>query len=522
LHSLIFLQRVDLIKGHILEFLMDHLSRAARRGAADLSFLTDALPRGDRRITTSIVQAIRDAIAAGRLRPGDRLPSTRSLAGVLRVSRGVFTSAYEQLGAEGHVEARHGSGVYVTAVAVFPAPPMSTRPRPSILARLARFSPPLVDGPLPPSVIDLRPCRPAVDLIAAAPWRRTWAWAASRPASADYGPPAGEPAMREAIAGHLRRARGFAAGPEDLVITAGAAEAFHLIARLLVRPGDHVAVEDPGYPMARLAFEAAGATVVPVGVDESGLKVDALKRARLVYVTPSHQFPSGARMTLARRRQLLAWAEDHDVIVIEDDYDGEFRFDGPPLPPLASLAGAERVVYVGTFSKTLTPTVRLGFVAAPELAVALAQRKAELNYHVGRIPQLALSRFIEEGELDRHIARVRRAYALRRAALLEAIHALSLQAQGVDAGLHVVLPLVPCAVAQPIADACHDRGLAVAPLSRYALTKVPPALVLGFAAEPPERLRAGAKLLKDVLDQTLRGNYVSTGAAIDWFSSSGT
>jgi GntR family transcriptional regulator/MocR family aminotransferase len=179
--------------------------------------------------------------------------------------------------------------------------------------------------------------------------------------------------MREAIAGHLRRARGLAAGPDDLVITAGAAEAFHLIARLLVRPGDHVAVEDPGYPMARLAFEAAGGVVVPVGVDKSGLKVDALKRARLVYVTPSHQFPTGVRMTLARRRQLLAWAEDHDALVVEDDYDGEFRFDGPPLPPLASLAGAERVAYVGTFSKTLTPTVRLGFVAAPQLAMALAQ-----------------------------------------------------------------------------------------------------------------------------------------------------
>ena len=310
--------------------------------------------------------------------------------------------------------------------------------------------------------------------------------------------------MQEAIAGHLRRARGLATRPEDLVITAGAAEAFHLIARLLIRPGDHVVVEDPGFPMARLAFEAAGAKIVPVGVDDSGLKVDALKRARLVYVTPSHQFPTGARMTLARRRQLLVWAENHDAIVIEDDYDGEFRFDGPPLPPLASLPGAERVAYVGTFSKTLSPTVRLGFVAAPQLAEALAQRKAELNYHVGRIPQLALSRFIEEGELDRHIARVRRAYAARRAALLEAIHTHSFRAQGVDAGLHIVVPLTPRAVAESVADACHDLGLAIAPLSRYALVKASPALVLGFAAEPPERLYAGAKLLKEALDRVER------------------
>jgi GntR family transcriptional regulator / MocR family aminotransferase len=473
-----------------------------RKAASDLSFLAAAPLKGERRVAAAIVRAIREAIETGRLKPGDRLPSTRSLAGVLSLSRGVLASAYEQLVAEGHVEARRGSGAYVAAMAVVRAPRTPPHLANAIVAHITRFVPPLVDEPFPAEIIDLRPCRPAADLVPMAPWRRAWAWASSRPASPDYGPSEGEPALREAVAGHVRRARGFEVRPEDLVVTAGAVEAFHLLARLLLRPGDRVAVEDPGYPMARSAFAAAGATIVPAPVDDGGLIVERLEDARLVYVTPSHQFPTGVRMTLARRRELLAWAETRDALIIEDDYDGEFRFDGPPLPPLASLPGAERVAYVGTFSKTLTPAVRLGFVAAPLLAAALARRKAELNYHAGVIPQLALSRFIEEGELDRHIARARRTYAERRWALREAIEerASGLEAQGAEAGLHVVLPLPRHARAEPIAAACRERGLAVAPLSRYALAQAPPSLVLGFAAEPPERLRAGAEILVDVLD----------------------
>lgn len=478
------------------------MPHGSRKAASDLSFLDTASLKGERRLAAAIVRAIRDAIETGRLRPGDRLPSTRSLAGVLSVSRGVLASAYEQLSAEGHVEARRGSGAYVAAMGVVRASRTPPHLGNTIIAHITRFLPPPVDEPLPTAMIDLRPCRPAADLVPVAPWRRVWAWAASRSTSPDYGPSAGEPTLREAVAGHVRRARGFAVRPEDLVITAGAAEAFHLLARLLLRPGDRVAVEDPGYPMARSAFTTAGAAIVPVPVDEGGLNVERLNDARLVYVTPSHQFPTGVRMTLARRRQLLAWAEANDALIIEDDYDGEFRFDGPPLPPLASLPGAERVAYVGTFSKTLTPAVRLGFVAAPQLAEALAQRKAELNYHAGVIPQLALSRFIEDGELDRHIARARRTYAERRSALLDAIdeRAPDLQARGAEAGLHVVLPLPLYTIAEPIAVACRERGLAVVPLSRYALAEAPPALVLGFAAEPPNRLRAGAEILVDVLD----------------------
>lgn len=477
-------------------------SYESRKAPSDLFFLAVAAFKGERRLAAAIVRNIRGAIETGRLKPGDRLPSTRSLAGVLSVSRGVLASAYEQLVAEGHVEARRGSGAYVAAMGVVRPPRTPPHLSNSIATHIQRFLPPPVDEPLPAAVIDFRACRPAANLVPAAPWRRAWAWAASRPASSDYGPSAGEPALREAIADHVRRARGFDVRPEDLVVTAGAVEAFHLLARLLLRPGDRVAVEDPGYPMARSAFAAAGATIVPAPVEEGGLNVERLDNARLVYVTPSHQFPTGVRMTLARRRQLLAWAEANDALVIEDDYDGEFRFDGPPLPPLASLPGAERVAYVGTFSKTLTPAVRLGFVAAPQLAEALAQRKAELNYHAGVIPQLALSRFMEEGELDRHIARARRTYAERRSALLNAIdeRAPDLQAQGAEAGLHVVLPLPRHAIAEPIAITCRERGLAVVPLSKYALAEAPPALVLGFAAEPPDRLRAGAEILVDALD----------------------
>jgi GntR family transcriptional regulator / MocR family aminotransferase len=208
------------------------------------------------------------------------------------------------------------------------------------------------------------------------------------------------------------------------------------------------------------------------------------------------------RLTLSRRRALLAWAEAHDAFVIEDDYDGEFRFDGPPLPPLASLPGAERVAYVGTFSKVLAPSLRLGYVISPQLSHPLAMRKAELNYQVCAVSQLALSRFIDDLHLDRHVARVRRVYAARRAALLDALRDVwrDRPVMGLEAGLHACLPLKHGENAEAIVQACFERQVAVADASVYALRgPYAPALVLGYAAYPTETLRAAARVLASVM-----------------------
>ncbi|MGH3717211.1 MAG: PLP-dependent aminotransferase family protein, partial [Micromonosporaceae bacterium] len=319
--------------------------------------------------------------------------------------------------------------------------------------------------------------------------------------TAGYGDPAGHPELREAIARYVGVSRAVRAGADDVLVTHGAQQALDLVGRVLIAPGDRVAVEQPGYPPARQLFGSLGARVVGVPVDAEGLVVDALPSdARLVYVTPSHQFPLGTAMSLARRTALLEWAARRGAVIVEDDYDSEFRFSDRPLAPLQSLDRDGRVVYVGTFSKTLLPMLRLGFLVAPaSLRAALRTAQRLTILHAEYAGQAALARFIDSGELPRHVRKATRVYAARHALIVAALErdfAEWLDPVPSAAGLHLCARLRPGATIdlEAALSYARRRGVAVEELARYGPGE-PGGVVIGYGAIPTERVRPGLALL---------------------------
>lgn len=452
-----------------------------------------------------------DAILDGRLRPGERLPPTRELARRLNVSRNTVSAAYERLTAEGLLVARVGSGTYVGQAPVGhvrDVPEGAIRPRP-VWDGLVEASD---DAEAP--TYDFRMGKPDAALFPLPVWRRLLAaeWRASTIRTAGYGAPAGHHGLREAIARSTGLSRSVRARGDDVVVTQGAQQAFDLIGRVLVEPGDIVAVEDPGYPPVRDLFRSLGARVVPVPVDREGLEVEALPDgARLVHVTPSHQFPLGTPMSLARRAALLDWAGRHDAVIVEDDYDSEFRFSDRPLDPLHSLDRAGRVLYVGTFSKTLLPMLRVGFLVAPaSLRPALCAAKRLSDWHGEPVTQAALARFIDSGELARHVRKATRTYAARHELIAEALAgdlAAWLDPVPSTAGLHlcaVLKPDVSVDIPSVLARA-GERGVAAQSLAKYGDEVSLQGVVLGYGAIPTERVQAGlAHLAKAFKDETKR------------------
>ena len=274
--------------------------------------------------------------------------------------------------------------------------------------------------------LNFQACRPSLEAFPQKAWRRAAADAASRLPKSDYGDPQGELELRIAIAAYLCRARGLDVNAEEIIITNGAIQAMFLIANLYLSPEATVAFEDPGYPLARQTFEMTGAKILATPVDEQGLCVDKLPRdggnIKFVYVTPSHQFPSGARMSIQRRQQLLEWAKRNNALILEDDYDGEFRYDIAPLPPMAAMSASGFVIYMGTFSKTLFPSLRLGFAAGPKALIKeMISYRAVTDYQTNSLTQLTLASFIESGEFEKHVHRMRRIYAKKRLCLRNAI-----------------------------------------------------------------------------------------------------
>src|SRR5919197_6297048 len=355
---------------------------------------------GRRDLTVEIYRQLRQAILEGRLPPGDRLPPTRELARRLGVSRGTVTLAYDQLADEGYVSSRVGAGTFVSdhaaaypgragseGGALRPRPVWDTMPLPALFGRLAEF--------------DFRSGLPDARLFPFPRWRRLLAQELHAKVAdiGIYADPAGYHGLRRAIARHLGVARAVRASAEDVVVTNGTQQAVDLVARVLLAPGDQVAVEDPSYGPPRRLLASLGARVAGVPVDDQGLVVDAIPPGtRLVYVTPSHQFPLGVTMSLPRRLALLAWAKRHDAAVVEDDYDSEFRYGGRPIEPLQAMDMGERVVYIGSFSKTMLPSLRLGFVVAPaSLRTALRAAKFVADWHTPLPTQAALARFLDEG-----------------------------------------------------------------------------------------------------------------------------
>jgi GntR family transcriptional regulator/MocR family aminotransferase len=461
--------------------------------------------RGDR--ADRIYRQLRDAIRDGRLRRGERLPATRDLAVQLAVSRTTVTVAYERLTAEGYLAARVGAGTYVAALPAGPrrseAREARTAARPTAVWRGIRD--PLWTEPRP-IAYDFSAGTPDPALFPVEQWRRLVAGELRGGIlrSAYYADPAGLKRLREALARHLGVARSVDAVADDILIASGAQQAFDLVGRVLIERGDVVAVEDPGYPPVRQLFETLGARVVPVPVDEHGIRVDLLPRgARLVYVTPSHQFPTGSVLSLDRRTALLAWASANDAVILEDDYDSEYRFADRPLDPLQSLDREGRVVYVGTFSKTMLPALRLGFlVAPPSLMPALRSAKRLTDWHNDYVTQAAMARFVDSGGFARHVRQATKAYGERQRRIVEQVGALLGDRMHVIpsvAGLHLCLVPADGSGAfdgeRVVADAAAS-GVAVQSLGRFTVARpAAEGLLLGFGSIAPDDVPDGLRLL---------------------------
>ncbi len=467
-----------------------------------------------------LYDGLRAAIVGGRVTPGTRLPSTRALAEALGVSRSTITSSFAQLHSEGYLQATTGSGTYVCndLPDESAAAHLRRTPRPDGASiRLSTYGALLSEaGPLePPRVagtIDFRDGRPAFDRFPFDEWRRCIAAAARREGAwLDYRPdPAGHPPLREAIAEYLGRARAVGCSADDVVIVSGSQQAIDITARVLIEPGDVVALEEPGYLGAQRTFAANGADLRAIPVDGDGIRVDLLATnaagARLVYVTPSHQFPLGVVLSSERRRQLLAWAEDAGAVIVEDDYDSAYRYEGRPIPALFGLDRSERVVYVGTFSKTMFPALRVGYVVVPAaLREVVLAAKAFSDRQSPILEQRALATFMADGGFERHLRRMRILYRARRAALLAALRYYignDVEVLGDRAGMHLVARL-PVGDSRAFAARALAAGVALMSTEAHHLhASVPGEFIFGFAEHDETTMDDGiarlGRLLRDV------------------------
>ena len=461
-------------------------------------------------LSRQLYQALRERILDGRLVSRTRLPATRDLAALLGISRNTVTRAFDQLYAEGYVEGRVGDGTYVAELSTarpVPLPPAGPAPGPALQRLQEHHLPPPVTGAPRAFRIGV----PAFDLFPFETWARLQArfWRKPSPARLGYGDPAGDWSLRELIAAYLRSSRGVSCDPAQVVITCGAQQAISLCAQLLVQPGDRVAIENPGYRAAGHAFAVAGAELCGVPVDNDGLDCAALARledCRLAYVTPSHQYPTGVTLSLARRLELLEWAERRDGWIVEDDYDGEYRYSGTPLAPLAALDRQGRVIYVGTFCKITFPALRLGYlVLPPALAESFARRRALDMRHSEIGTQAVMAEFIAAGHFQRHVRRMRLAARARRDALLrdwpEAIPGCA-PMPPVDAGLHLCVRVDGLARERELVNSARTAGVELNGLSEYWLENSPEpvdnraGLVLGFAAVPEAQIAEAISTLR--------------------------
>lgn len=464
---------------------------------------------GSRGRIKSLHRQLKQAILMGRIGKAHRLPSARDLAAYCGLSRNSVTTIYELLQAEGLIAAKRGSGYFV--VDLLPDKAAAGRAGADRMTPPAGFAslgpaPKLLSGAVTPSRFNFQLGLPEQPQ---GPFLETWRSLSARALrlltrnSPFYGHPEGEAELRAAVAAHVSAARAVVCEPDDIIITAGAQQAFDLIAHCLVTPGETVvAVETPGYPPVIALFRALGAKIMPVPVDADGLRVDLLPTdARIIYVTPAHQFPLGGILSLERRRALLSFAHERGAVVIEDDYDGEFRFDRRPLDALQMLDDGRSVCFVGTFSKTLFPGLRLGFLIAPRWCRDhLIARKQESDWHCNLLGQHTLAAFIREGHMGRHVRRMRDLYAERRA-LIEAALGTDLspwlERVAGSAGLHVSARFRHPADDRAISARLVALGIHCEALSAYSLTPVSPSgLAFGYGAIGAERIGEGLKLLE--------------------------
>ncbi|RQO63395.1 PLP-dependent aminotransferase family protein [Paucibacter sp. KBW04] len=511
---------------------------------ATLSLEPDGL-RLDRRLglANSLHAQLKQKILLGQLAAAQRLPASRELAQRLGVSRNTVLRAYEQLMAEGLLEGHVGAGCFVAQLRREPAASSApirapalrrniertaAEPSSELWSRLSGFQP--TPAALP-GQRGLRWGLPAQDKFPHVLWSRLQQrfWRRHPELASGYADPAGLPRLRELIAAYLNSSRGLACSAEQVLLTAGSQQAIAMAALALLKPGERVAMESPGYRSAAAALGLSGAKVVPVPLDAEGMRLgalEALRDCRLAYITPSHQFPSGVVMSAQRRLDLLAWAQRHQAYLLEDDYDGEYRYAGVPLAPLASLAGAEqRVLYVGTFSKLLFPGLRLGYLVAPTAWVpTLAKLRSVLDRQSSIVDQYVLADFIEEGHFLRHVRRMRRTASARCAAFLRAWErefgtTLVLPSANVEAGLQLLLRLPNPHWERRLVQAAQTLGLEIGGLRQVGglpAHSQEAGLVLGFASTPEAQIETTvtelARCWRPVLAELRRENG---GLALD-------
>jgi len=450
----------------------------------------------------------RQGILTGRFRRAERVPSTRELSLALDVSRSTVTQAYDQLIAEGYLESSRGSGTFVCHELpdelLRPSHKQVHRSEEAPEPRLSRYGAGLTDDfsypRLPSGFIGFTQWRPDLSHFPIAIWRKLVMrrLRSATPELFDYADQsAGYGPLREEISAYVSRSRAVRCTPQQVVIVNGSAQGIDLCVRLLLEPGDEVAIENPGYHGAHRIFAGYGARLRPARIDENGIVIrDLGKKARVVYVTPSHQFPTGVAMSLARRLELIEWARQHNAVLMEDDYDSEYRYSGPPLPALQGLATGVAVIYIGTFSKVMFPSLRIGYVIAPPSLVARLRRAKWLADRHTPVPeQAALADFIAEGHLERHIRRMRRLYGERRDALVESLERHfgdRVQIRGDAAGMHVLVRFQ----GERIAERAAEAKVQLISSAAYYLTEPPPGeFVLGFSAIGERSIREGIRRL---------------------------
>jgi len=491
-----------------------------------MEFTVKLDPHASHPLHQQLYQELRCSILSGRLSAGQRLPSTRALAKTLGLSRATVTQSYEQLTSEGYLQPVIGSGTSVStqlpdellqAPSVKPARQLrqtqAAKPRPQPAIKLSSYGTKLAEfvqePEIPEHVINFRYCRPAVDHFPVETWRRLLLrhCRAGEHELLDYAEGGrGYAPLREALARYLARARAVNCTPEQIIIVNGSQQALQLCAQVLVDRGDVVAIEEPGYLGARQAFLMHGARLHPVPVDEAGLQLEALpdQAAKLLYVTPSHQFPTGAVLSLPRRLELLAWAEKTGALLIEDDYDSEFRYGGRPVPSLQGLTQSENVLYVGTFSKVLFPALRVGYLVVPQALASVFERaKWLMDRHTPTLEQGALADFINEGYLERHLRRMRTLYDQRRQTLVRALQShfgKDVTILGENSGLHLTIRLRTKWTDAEVTQRATAAGVGLLSARVYYLGDCRgDEFVLGYATLSERKIREGIRRLAQAL-----------------------
>jgi GntR family transcriptional regulator/MocR family aminotransferase len=468
-----------------------------------------------------LYEELRQAILNGRLLPGERIPSTRKLSKLLEISRSTVTQSYDQLLSEGYLETIIGCGTFVCSQlpddllcsAPLESTQRSTRPPVKLssygtsLIETENFSRVIEPTELP---INFRYGRPALDQFPIKLWRSLLSrYCCSNLDWLDYATDQlGYKPLRIAIARYISRARAINCDPEQILIVNGTQQALYLIVRLLLEPQDVIAVEDPGYLSARLIFLNQGAKLLPIAVDESGLVVkdlvNSLTKIRLVYVTPSHQFPTGAILSLPRRLELLAWAQATGALIIEDDYDSEYRYDDRPIPALQGLDRSDSVLYVGTFSKVLFPSLRIGYLVLPkDLVLPFARAKWLSDRHLPVLEQQVLATFIEEGHLERHLRKMREIYDQRRQALVKALNTSfgeKATILGEKAGIHLMVRLHTKFSDQEIIQRAAQFGVGMMSAGAQYLQSHPTGeFIFGYGELTEQQLEEGIQRLAQSL-----------------------